>query len=1179
MAIRWKIAALCCLLITFIAVAACAENTLALPSGVTTIEEEAFMGLKHVDRINLPGGVTEIGSRAFANSSVKEIYLPATVVCIADDALEGSPDAKFVSDDALWDGVFKYAVDGDHAVIKKYMGASAQPVIPSQINGLPVTSIGSEAFRERDDLTHVVIPDGVTAIGSYAFDQCANLTSVHMPDSVTSVQDRAFSYCASLTDVTFSRNLTDIGSDAFRDSCTAAGIHYFDLPDGLTNFGWKPFQYCGAVLCVSRGSSSESIIRQNQYEYTHYGEKDFRYRWYSSEGERLMKYTGTAAEAVEIPGYVWLIDDNAFRDHNELAKVVIPEGVTTLGFNAFRDCENLTDITLPSTLTQMKDNVFCGCGTAAAEPFVLELPSGLSGVGPGAFDSANMILLCDKESTAASSISNRGYSFARKDRPDTELDIRYRWGYYNNVWQWGLYDYVGSASQVRLPDDCERVDGYMFRQKPDLELVCAQLSETAAGLSRAEVNFTFPGHAGMRYRVINDVLYIMGYARTATEITIPKANAYIAAGVDEQIRAGAFQGRETLTKVVIPEGVTRINDGAFTNCYLLTDITFPSTLKSLDQNVFRYCGRDAENVFYFVLPDNMESMAGRGGGATTFSDVNAVLVCGKTSRTAALLTESNYVYTCPGEYDFRYRYEENTENGGTGRRVWLVGYTGTSATATIPEGIYGIRPFSSDTTSSYYRTFYGNAFYGNETVKKVVIPEGTEEIRDGSFVNCYKLTNITFPSTLKTLEQNVFRYCGRDAAGVFYFVLPDNLESVVGRGGGAQTFSDCNAVLQTGKYSKTAEVLTDANFCYTVAGERDFRYRYRSYIDNNDLDRELWLVGYAGPGGEVTIPEGIYGVRQYQWNPPYGDEYEPDFYRNETVTKLVIPEGTVWIEDSAFYGCANLTDITFPSTLKVLKNHAFEQCGKNATYTHYYVLPDDMEEISTTTANSWGSFGGLNKGVLVCAYDSETARLLSNVYTNHYNGSYMFALKGHETDGLIYRYERYGEEGAYEYKLVLQRYDGSDIEVNIPSGCGIYGIANGAFSGKNVQKVVIPNGVQWIGASAFDGCDVLHESTDVNVITLPGSLKTIGDLAFRDVGSSYLERFYLVLPSSLEFFNINIFTGCRAVLVAPMGSYAAGVLHDNFYYYYFTLEDAMAQRNVQFKPTDDPEHTTYHGRP
>ncbi len=76
-----------------------------------------------------------------------------------------------------------------------------------------------------------------------------------------------------------------------------------------------------------------------------------------------------------------------------------------------------------------------------------------------------------------------------------------------------------------------------------------------------------------------------------------------------------------------------------------------------------------------------------------------------------------------------------------------------------------------------------------------------------------------------------------------------------------------------------------------------------------------------------------------------------------------------------------------------------------------------------------------------------------------------------------------------------------------------------------------------------------------------------------------MERFYLVLPSSLESFNINIFTGCGAVLVAPMGSYAAGVLHDSWYYFYFTLEDAMAHRNLQFRLSDDPEHTTYYGRP
>ena len=45
-------------------------------------------------------------------------------------------------------------------------------IIPSTYNGLPVTSIGDNAFYERRSLTSIVIPSSVTSIGEHAFDGC-----------------------------------------------------------------------------------------------------------------------------------------------------------------------------------------------------------------------------------------------------------------------------------------------------------------------------------------------------------------------------------------------------------------------------------------------------------------------------------------------------------------------------------------------------------------------------------------------------------------------------------------------------------------------------------------------------------------------------------------------------------------------------------------------------------------------------------------------------------------------------------------------------------------------------------------------------------------------------------------------------------------------------------------------
>ena len=69
--------------------------------------------------------------------------------------------------------------------------------IPSTYLGVPVTSIGNEAFRDCTGLTSITIPDSVTSIGVYAFYDCSSLSSVTIGDSVTSIGEYAFLECTS----------------------------------------------------------------------------------------------------------------------------------------------------------------------------------------------------------------------------------------------------------------------------------------------------------------------------------------------------------------------------------------------------------------------------------------------------------------------------------------------------------------------------------------------------------------------------------------------------------------------------------------------------------------------------------------------------------------------------------------------------------------------------------------------------------------------------------------------------------------------------------------------------------------------------------------------------------------------------------------------------------------------
>src|SRR5580658_531985 len=100
---------------------------------------------------------------------------------------------------ALVDAQFGCSTNvGNTLTITNYTGPGGPVIIPANINGLVVKSIGTNAFYACRRLTSVTIPGSVTNIGEWAFYYCTNLASATIPGSVTSIGDYAFLRCITL---------------------------------------------------------------------------------------------------------------------------------------------------------------------------------------------------------------------------------------------------------------------------------------------------------------------------------------------------------------------------------------------------------------------------------------------------------------------------------------------------------------------------------------------------------------------------------------------------------------------------------------------------------------------------------------------------------------------------------------------------------------------------------------------------------------------------------------------------------------------------------------------------------------------------------------------------------------------------------------------------------------------
>ena len=86
----------------------------------------------------------------------------------------------------------------------------------------------------------------------------------------------------------------------------------------------------------------------------------------SYSGEITIPETGTATvegkyEDYDIDFKVTSIGVEAFRDCNQLTKVVLPNSITSIGRNAFYNCTALTNITLPASLVSIGSSAFAYC--------------------------------------------------------------------------------------------------------------------------------------------------------------------------------------------------------------------------------------------------------------------------------------------------------------------------------------------------------------------------------------------------------------------------------------------------------------------------------------------------------------------------------------------------------------------------------------------------------------------------------------------------------------------------------------------------------------------------------------------------------------------------------------------------------------------------------------------------
>ena len=289
--------------------------------------------------------------------------------------------------------------DGVSITITGYTGPGGAVTIPTNINGLTVTSIGEEAFLLYSGLTSVGIPGSVTNIGSGAFEQCKNLTNVIMDNGVTSIGTGAFGDCSFLANVVLPNGLISIGGNAF---VYCASLTNVTIPDSVTNIGSAAFAASGlmsvTIPAIVSNIGSEAFGGNPDLTSVTVPGSLFsgQYDFYAVFGYGLNLKTVTIANgvtsiaegffggmyggdnqltSVSIPASVTNIADYAFDQCFGLTNVTLSYGLSTIGEQAFFDCSHITNLTIPASVTYIGASAFSACAYMSGDFFAGNAPT------------------------------------------------------------------------------------------------------------------------------------------------------------------------------------------------------------------------------------------------------------------------------------------------------------------------------------------------------------------------------------------------------------------------------------------------------------------------------------------------------------------------------------------------------------------------------------------------------------------------------------------------------------------------------------------------------------------------------------------------------------------------------------------------------------------------------------
>ena len=169
-----------------------------------------------------------------------------------------------------------------------------------------------------------------------------------------------------------------------------------------------------------------------------------------------------------------------------------------------------------------------------------------------------------------------------------------------SIGDWAFYN-CSSLTEIVIPGSVTSIGNYAFEG-------CSSLTEIVIpnGVTSIESN-AFKGCSSLKYNTYDNALYLGNDNNPYLALVKVKKPSITSCIIHKDTRFicyCAFSDCSSLTKIVIPNGVTSIGGSAFSKCSSLTEIVIPDSVTSIGGYAFNSCSSLTE----IVIPNGVTSI-------------------------------------------------------------------------------------------------------------------------------------------------------------------------------------------------------------------------------------------------------------------------------------------------------------------------------------------------------------------------------------------------------------------------------------------------------------------------------------------------------------------------------------------------------------------------------------------